>query len=253
MAEHFHPHLDPETLRAKAGELRAHYAGMASWGIRENKVASWMRDVPKAGRVLDIGSGSGALSEMLLSLGFRNLQPCDIHDYRSSPAAQALPFTQWDANHDRLPFADGSVDGVIALQMLEHVENPWHAVREFARVLKVGGRCVISIPHGFSLPSRLRFLRSGNVIGFNLRNNHISFQTADVFQKMVGPYFTLERTDYSNPFIRFAGRKLRLPPVAWVQRRLSEKVCYVLRRHDRPVDVGTWKGYASYDPAATHP
>lgn len=39
----------------------------------------------------------------------------------------------------RLPFADASFDGVIAMHMLYHVDDPAQAIAEMARVLKPGG------------------------------------------------------------------------------------------------------------------
>ncbi len=46
----------------------------------------------------------------------------------------------------RLPVADACVDGVVCLEVIEHVPDPAQAVREIARVLKPGGRAWISMP-----------------------------------------------------------------------------------------------------------
>jgi ubiquinone/menaquinone biosynthesis C-methylase UbiE len=45
-----------------------------------------------------------------------------------------------------LPFADGSVDVVIALDVLEHLENDSSSMREIARVLNVGGIFIFNTP-----------------------------------------------------------------------------------------------------------
>jgi len=45
-----------------------------------------------------------------------------------------------------LPIADRCVDGVVCLEVIEHVPNPAHAVMEIARVLKPGGRAWVSMP-----------------------------------------------------------------------------------------------------------
>lgn len=49
-----------------------------------------------------------------------------------------------DACH--LPVADACVDGVVCLEVIEHVPDPALAVKEIARVLKPGGRAWISMP-----------------------------------------------------------------------------------------------------------
>jgi SAM-dependent methyltransferase len=48
-----------------------------------------------------------------------------------------------------LPFADNSVDAIICIAILEHVEEPQKAVREMYRVLKPGGYCYIHVPFLF--------------------------------------------------------------------------------------------------------
>jgi SAM-dependent methyltransferase len=45
-----------------------------------------------------------------------------------------------------LPFADGSIDCVVLLEVLEHLEHPRRALEEIARVLKPGGRLLLSMP-----------------------------------------------------------------------------------------------------------
>lgn len=50
--------------------------------------------------------------------------------------------------HD-LPFEDNSVDAIICIAVLEHVENPFRAFEEMHRVLKPGGYCFIYVPFLF--------------------------------------------------------------------------------------------------------
>lgn len=50
--------------------------------------------------------------------------------------------------HD-LPLPDNSVDAIICISVLEHVEEPHRAVAEMYRVLKPGGYCYIDVPFLF--------------------------------------------------------------------------------------------------------
>jgi ubiquinone/menaquinone biosynthesis C-methylase UbiE len=45
-----------------------------------------------------------------------------------------------------LPLPDASVDAVICIAVLEHVEEPLQAIKEIYRVLKPGGFCYIYVP-----------------------------------------------------------------------------------------------------------
>ncbi len=49
-----------------------------------------------------------------------------------------------DIHH--LPLADNSVDAIICIAVLEHIENPFIAVKEMHRVIKPGGYCYIYVP-----------------------------------------------------------------------------------------------------------
>lgn len=49
----------------------------------------------------------------------------------------------------KMPFEDGSVDAVLAIHLLEHVEEPQLAVREIYRVLKPGGYAYFDTPFLF--------------------------------------------------------------------------------------------------------
>lgn len=47
---------------------------------------------------------------------------------------------------DSLPFKSQSVDTVFTTAVLEHIEEPFDAIREFARVLKQGGCVIATVP-----------------------------------------------------------------------------------------------------------
>ncbi|MBU4445152.1 class I SAM-dependent methyltransferase [bacterium] len=73
----------------------------------------------------------------------------------------------------QLSFRDSSFDTVLLRQVLEHLPRPWQAIEEFSRVLKPGGRLLIttpllykmhSIPHDYYryTPYALKFLIESN-------------------------------------------------------------------------------------------
>jgi SAM-dependent methyltransferase len=98
-------------------------------------------------RVLDIGSGTGEharlLAEAVGETGeATGLDPNDgmrTEAARRAPRARFVAGTAYD-----LPFPDGSLDAVTCERLFQHLEDPDRATREIARVLRPGGRMVIT-------------------------------------------------------------------------------------------------------------
>ena len=105
-------------------------------------------------RILDIGCGTGFNVAYLRNLGFTRVVGLDVApealDFCRSRQLTAL--VQADAT--RAPFLDGTFDMILALDLIEHVEDDVTAIRGLARLLAPGGVLVIFTP-AFELgPSR---------------------------------------------------------------------------------------------------
>lgn len=58
----------------------------------------------------------------------------------------AYPSTDVLGVSEELPFRDNSFDGILCLNMLEHVKDPFKSAQEIARVLKPGGELYCVVP-----------------------------------------------------------------------------------------------------------
>ena len=95
----------------------------------------------------DIGSGTGFMSEGLIRLGVRVIaidqSEAMLEVLRNKfPANGALEVRRGYA--DDIPIADDAVDYAFANMYLHHVEKPPHAIREMVRILKPGGKLVVT-------------------------------------------------------------------------------------------------------------
>ncbi|MFC4693124.1 demethylmenaquinone methyltransferase [Geodermatophilus arenarius] len=91
--------------------------------------------------VLDVAAGT-AVSTVELAAGGVRAVACDFSQgMLLAGAGRPVPKVAGDAM--ALPFADASVDGLVVSFGLRNVADPDVALREFARVVRPGGRLVI--------------------------------------------------------------------------------------------------------------
>jgi ubiquinone/menaquinone biosynthesis C-methylase UbiE len=100
--------------------------------------------------VLDLGCGTGRHS-LWLAAGGASVTAVDfsegmLTEARKKPGAEAVRFVVHDL-HTPLPFADGTFDLVVSGLVLEHLRELGGFFGEARRVVKRGGRAVVSGMH----------------------------------------------------------------------------------------------------------
>jgi SAM-dependent methyltransferase len=109
------------------------------------------------GALLDAPAGTGALALRLAEIGYS----VSCLDINPTPfQADGCEFKTCDLNQS-LPHPSESFDYVTCLEGLEHLENPFSAIREFHRILKSGGKIYLSVPNYLNIERRMRFLITG--------------------------------------------------------------------------------------------
>ncbi|HEX8326260.1 MAG TPA: class I SAM-dependent methyltransferase [Hymenobacter sp.] len=104
--------------------------------------------------MLDVPAGNGDTAQLLLELGAK-VKASDLYpEFFRYPAIECVR-----ANlNDTLPFADASFDFVICQEGIEHMPNQLHLFQELNRVLRPGGRAIITTPNYSNLRTRLSYL-----------------------------------------------------------------------------------------------
>lgn len=138
-------------------------------------------------RALDVGCGEGALSSLLHDQGYKALEGCDwLPEDRVCKAPAGYAYRQVDLNADGLTaYASESLGAIVCSDVIEHLENPAAALREFARVLVPGGKAIVSLPNAFNLLERISWLATGNSTRYKREQSvgefgHISIIPRDV-------------------------------------------------------------------------
>lgn len=120
------------------------------WGFniynRRQWVAEQARRLPAGTRVLDAGAGIGQYRSLFGHCEYKT------QDFAQEPATVGK-YTPLDFECDitAIPVPDGAFDAVLCTEVLEHVPYPIEALKEMARILKPGGRILLTAP----LPSYL--------------------------------------------------------------------------------------------------
>lgn len=106
---------------------------------------------------LEIGCGRGGFSDYLLR-EYGNIGKLFACDYSESALAIGIA-RSWPSSKvawqkediQNLSFADNFFDTVISCETIEHVPRPQIALQEIYRVLKPGGRFILTCPNYFNL------------------------------------------------------------------------------------------------------
>jgi SAM-dependent methyltransferase len=115
-------------------------------------------------QVVDLGCGSGQLLSDL-SDSFQQRIGLDVSRCRleGSGGGEQIDWVFYEADLNAVfPLESGTVDAVIANQVIEHIVDPVAFVREIYRILRPGGRCIITTPNIRYLSHIASLLLSGN-------------------------------------------------------------------------------------------
>lgn len=157
-ARNFRDRFDGDTLSVAYRDIPI----FAAPGLHEYALArlQCLFPEPEAIHVLELGAGGGAMSLRLADHGFA-VESSDLFEESFEPRDR-IPFHALDLNR---PFADAlprRFDVVVALELIEHLENPHHFLRQCRALLRPGGVLLLSTPNLANPVSQLMFLREGH-------------------------------------------------------------------------------------------
>ncbi|MSU73612.1 SAM-dependent methyltransferase [Candidatus Kaiserbacteria bacterium] len=147
--------------------------------------------------VLDLGSANGQIFSVLQDLHITDTYGADIGNYLSK--GHPKNFALFDFNMDSYPYVDGQFDAVTSIETIEHLENPYHFVREVHRILKKEGIFIFSTPNPNHIFNKITFAFRGSFYRFLEGNDHITFLTDPILKKGILEFFIIEKIVYLLP------------------------------------------------------
>ncbi len=169
------------------------YAGIpifSTYGIHEKVFESFLKDnFPKEAKILILGAGAGAFDRRLLDHGYMNITSTEF--VPESYLVIGTNLIPQDLNKDFSGL--GEFDAIIALEIIEHLENHFHFMRCVKACLNEEGVFYLSSPSVESTFSRAKFFMFGRLHFFSneelLNTGHIN----PVFDHILA--FNLEQND----------------------------------------------------------
>ena len=109
--------------------------------------------IARDSRVVDLGCGHGRITELLVErvpslqlVGVDFTRPM-LDTFLVRPGTNECKIDLVCADITKLPLDDDSFDAVVSSRVFQYLPDPLSGIREAARVLKPGGRLVVSIPN----------------------------------------------------------------------------------------------------------
>jgi len=111
-----------------------------------------------APKILDVASGKGALSQRLIDEHPNVVLDCnDLEAGILADGARAIYSKNLNENFD----FQTKYDCILAIEVIEHLENPFHFIRTLKKHLNPSGKIILSTPNIDSLFDRIHYLIHG--------------------------------------------------------------------------------------------
>ncbi len=170
------------------------------YGERAAKVLELLD--PRPGEtILDVGCGSGYYARVAAEAGARVIATDVAANYVRQARAHVGPTLASSCefrveNAERLSLPGETVNKVLMTEVIEHLARPEQALREAARVLRPGGRLVVSTPSRFS-PLNLAYAAKRRIRDYDF-NEHLHELTPHEFAALVARDLEVERLEFVN-------------------------------------------------------
>ena len=184
-----------------------------------------------SGNLIDIGCGTKPYKEMLSPFVKKHVgvdHEATFHDKSSID----LFGTAYE-----IPTENESFDAAICTAVLEHLEEPEHALRECCRVLKSGGVAIYSVPFIWHLHEEPRDFYRYSKYGLKYLFEKTGFEVLEI-TPLSGFWVTFGQLFVYNIY-RFHRGPLRYIPVIPVLGLVIQGASYILDRIDKS-EQWTW-------------
>jgi len=113
---------------------------------RDAWVARQAEALPAGSRILDAGAGSCPYRHLFALCRYQTQDFTSLQGHQLSGGGYGA--IDYVCDIAAIPVGDGYFDAVLCSEVIEHVPDPVSVMAEFARILKPGGRLILTAPLG---------------------------------------------------------------------------------------------------------
>lgn len=174
------------------------------FAILQKERGAFLRKYIGEGKVvLDIGCRDGKLTSTYNEGNKVTGADIDSNALAQASASLGIEVFHVDLNGE-WPFLENNFDVVVACEFLEHVYFPGQVMDKVKKTLRPGGLFIGTVPHAYSVQSRIKFLlgiKSGTPLEDPTHINHFTYKE---FKKLLEDRFELVKIEtYVPPRYKF--------------------------------------------------
>ena len=130
--------------------MNQNIVGTSNISNREAWLKNTLKKIPKGKKILDAGAGELQYKKYCTHLKYKSQ---DFGKYTGDNVSEGLQMGKWDnskldivSDITNIPVKKNSFDAIMCIEVLEHLPKPIDAIKEFSRILKKGGKLIITTP-----------------------------------------------------------------------------------------------------------
>lgn len=149
----------------------------AGLGPKDRKIVGLLNEYGVSGKkCLDIGPGTGRWIQFLRQMGADHICGMDISDQaikKCRPYCDTIE--KVDIEKEPFPFDSNTFDLVTSFEVLEHLYDPMHFLKEICRVITEDGLIIMTTPNMCSMISRIRMIMGKLPVAVASDPTHVRF------------------------------------------------------------------------------
>jgi SAM-dependent methyltransferase len=149
-----------DLFNLKAGHWRSKYGPEGKLNARVGQFVARLTEfcLPPSD-ILDFGCGTGEIATAVSQRGY-SVTACDFAEEmiavaRANPDGKKVNWSCLQPDWKYLPFENGGFDGIIASSVFEYLDDVPRVAAQLARVLRPGGKLLLTVPNPFNLVRKL--------------------------------------------------------------------------------------------------